>query len=406
MVDSKIEKFAKNLIPPSGANQLQAWNKFQEAEFPTTREEYWKYTRVGKISNGEFRNVDKVNDHINITDDIVSKDYLVVVNGVIREDLSQYSKTKFKVEFESGEQISNDKELDVFGWLNQATINRKISISLAKGEQSEAPLQLIFVGFGANILQSNFVDVNIADQAEGELIFTFIGRNSNAIFTNFYSTIKVGENAGLILNKFQLEEESTSHMATDNVIQAASSRFTINTNTLSGQFVRNNLNIAVTAENCETHLNGIVMGHGNNHVDNHTFVSHDKSNCVSYENYKYVMDDKSTGVFNGRVVVQKDAQKINAFQNNGNVLLSKTASINAKPELEIYADDVKCSHGSTTGQLDETALFYLETRGISKKKAEKMLVAAFIAEVIEGYSNEEVKAYLFQQFKERFGWEF
>lgn len=406
MIDSKIEKFAKNLVPPVGPNQLLAWNKFQEAEFPTTRNEYWKYTRVGKIANGEFQNVDKVDDHINVIDDIVSKDYIVVVNGVIREDLSQYTKTKFAVKFESSENISQDDKLDVFGLLNHSTINRKISISLGKGERSEAPLQIIFVGFGSNVLQSNLVDVSIADQAEGELIFSYLGRNSENVFTNFYSNMRVGENASLSVNKFQLENENTSHVATDNVVQAASSRFTINTNTLNGLLVRNNLNINVASENCETNLNGIIMGHGNNHVDNHTFVSHDKSHCVSNENYKYVMDDKSTGVFNGRVVVQKDAQKINAFQNNGNVLLSETASINSKPELEIYADDVKCSHGSTTGQLDDEAVFYLQTRGISKKKAEKMLVAAFIAEVIESYSNEEIKAYLFRQFEERFGWEF
>ncbi|MCH2234627.1 MAG: Fe-S cluster assembly protein SufD [Crocinitomicaceae bacterium] len=404
MAESKIEKFAQNIIPPQGQNQTEAWEKFLASEFPTTRDEYWKYTRVGKIANGNYKNVDRVEDHINITDDIVCKDYLVVVNGVIREDLSQYTKTKFKVEFESAETAELNDGLDVFGWLNNATINRKISIKLGKGERTDGPLQLIFVGYGKNILQSSLVDVEVGDNAEGELVFSYLGRNSEEVFTNFYSRMHVGKNASLSVNKFQLEEGSTSHVSNDNIVQENSSRFTINTNTLYGQLVRNNLNIRVTSENCETNLNGIVMGHGNNHVDNHTFVSHDKSHCVSNENYKYVMDDKSTGVFNGRVIVQKDAQQINAFQSNGNILLSDTASINAKPELEIYADDVKCSHGSTTGQLDENAIFYLQTRGISKRNAEKMLVAAFIAEVIEEYENEDVRSYLFRQFEQRFGW--
>ena len=139
-------------------------------------------------------------------------------------------------------------------------------------------------------------------------------------------------------------------------------------------------------------------------VDNHTYVNHLVSNCMSDENYKYVLDDKSTGVFNGRVIVQQDAHKINDYQHNGNVLLSDFAKINSKPELEIYADDVKCSHGSTTGQLDEDALFYLQTRGISKEKARKVLVSAFVIEVLESIDNKKVLAYVNQVLRKEFGW--
>ena len=169
--------------------------------------------------------------------------------------------------------------------------------------------------------------------------------------------------------------------------------------------VRNNLNIEVNGENCYTHLNGMYLLIENQHVDNHTLVDHKKPHCESHELYKGVVNDKATAVFNGKVFVRKDAQKINAFQSNANVLLSDDATINSKPELEIYADDVKCSHGSTTGQLDEEAVFYLRARGLSEKSARKLMITAFIDDVIEKTENEEVKSFIIHILQERFDWE-
>ena len=166
--------------------------------------------------------------------------------------------------------------------------------------------------------------------------------------------------------------------------------------------VRNNLNIDVKGENCTTNLNGVYQLKGNQHVDNHTVVDHLVPNCESNELYKGIIDEKSTAVFNGKVFVRRNAQKINAFQSNGNVLLSDDATVNSKPELEIYADDVKCSHGSTTGQLDEEAVFYLRARGLSEKSARKLIVSAFINDVIEKINNEEVVHYVQQKIEERF----
>jgi len=153
-------------------------------------------------------------------------------------------------------------------------------------------------------------------------------------------------------------------------------------------------------------MNGAVVTNDKQHVDNHTFVDHKVPNCYSNENYKYVLDGHSTGVFNGRVIVRQDAQVINAYQNNGNILLSDHATINSKPELEIYADDVKCSHGSTTGQLDENALFYLETRGISKENARKLLVSAFVGEVIEAVEIEAITTLVQNLLHDIHGWKF
>ncbi len=163
----------------------------------------------------------------------------------------------------------------------------------------------------------------------------------------------------------------------------------------------------MNGENCETNLNGVYLGKGQMHVDNHSVVDHKVPNCESNEMYKGVMDDKSTAVFNGKVFVRKDAQKINAFQSNGNVLLSDSATVNSKPELEIYADDVKCSHGSTTGQLDEDAIFYLRARGISESSARKMMVAAFIGEVLDDkIKSEEVLSFIQRKLHLMYGWDF
>ena len=168
--------------------------------------------------------------------------------------------------------------------------------------------------------------------------------------------------------------------------------------------VRNNLNIEVNGENCTSNLNGAYLLKNRQHVDNHTIVDHKVPNCNSNEMYKGVIDDNSTAVFNGKVFVRKDAQKINAFQSNGNVLLTDDAAINSKPELEIYADDVKCSHGSATGPLDEEAVFYLRARGLSEKSARKLLVSAFVQEVFDRIENETFMAYIERCLDERFRW--
>jgi len=231
----------------------------------------------------------------------------------------------------------------------------------------------------------------------------YFSDNAEGCFSNVVTELEVGDNAHLDIDKLQLENESALQIATEYVAQGRDSHFDINTITLDGLLVRNNLNIAVNGQNCNTHLNGMYLTLGRQHVDNHTIVDHRVPNCESFELYKGVMDENSTAVFNGKVFVRKDAQKINAFQSNGNVLLGENATINSKPELEIYADDVKCSHGSTTGQLDEEAVFYLRARGISEKAARHMMISAFVGDVLEKIKNEEVLNFVQGILENKFG---
>ncbi|MFB0925053.1 MAG: Fe-S cluster assembly protein SufD, partial [Vicingaceae bacterium] len=203
-------------------------------------------------------------------------------------------------------------------------------------------------------------------------------------------------------NKIQNNAGESYQISSEQLYQRKDSNFTINTMTLQGTLVRNNLNIEVHGEGCETNLNGIYLGEAKNHIDNHTIVDHLKPNCNSNEVYKGILDDNSVGVFNGKVFVRRDAQKTNAFQQNNNILLTDDAVINSKPELEIYADDVKCSHGSTIGQLDDEAIFYLRARGVSKRSAINMMITAFVKDALERVSIPELKNYIETKIDTRF----
>jgi len=235
---------------------------------------------------------------------------------------------------------------------------------------------------------------------------------NNIVLTNAVTEIICGKNSNvdhyIIQNEHgdaECRDEAclvpTFRVSTTQVYQEANSVFSTNTITLNGAFVRNNLNIVPDAEGCETNLYGLYLLKDKQHVDNHTLVDHKKPNCYSNELYIGILDGKSTGVFNGKVHVRKDAQKTNAFQSNKNILLTDDACINTKPQLEIYADDVKCSHGATTGQLDREALFYLRSRGIGEDNARAMLMHAFTCEIIDNIKIEPLKHKLDKLIAER-----
>jgi Fe-S cluster assembly protein SufD len=235
-----------------------------------------------------------------------------------------------------------------------------------------------------------------------KIIESFVNVGGEKNFNNHVSEIVIAENAHLEYNKIQDKKERNFSVATEQVYQEANSNFTINTATFNGALVRNNLTIEIDGSNCENNLNGLYLGKNKDHIDNHTVVDHKKPHCNSNEVYKGILDDESTGVFNGKVFVRQDAQITNAFQQNNNILLTDNATVNSKPELEIYADDVKCSHGSTTGQIDEEAIFYLQSRGISKKGALKLMINAFAKDALEKISIEALQAYIDNKIEERF----
>lgn len=224
---------------------------------------------------------------------------------------------------------------------------------------------------------------------------------NHAALHTFTEEIVIKENAGLEYCKIQNDAGKSYQVANTNIHQADSSRVDTFTITLSGQIVRNNFAITIAGENCESHFNGLYMLNSNTLADNHTVVDHQKPNSFSNEMYKGVLDANAKAVFNGKIFVRPHAQKTNAFQSNRNIALSPSAAINTKPQLEIWADDVKCSHGCTIGQLDEEAVFYLQSRGIDKGTAQGMMLYAFTAETLKTISDETLRTYVDSLISER-----
>jgi len=386
-----------------------------ETAFPTTKTEAWKYTRTTRISNGTFQlanpTVQSVSRYLI---EGLNGNVLVFVNGFYQAGLSTLKDTKglqltSLAETPQEWVKANTKvtlEGEVFNALNTAFTTDGVCIEIAKNAIIEEPIQLIYITTGSTVLSSvrNIIVAN--DNSEATVTMNYVGENADANFTNVITEVNVKTNASLSIHKVQQENNTNFHINTETISQGRDSRFTLSTSTFSGAIVRNNVYVHVDGENAETNLYGLYLTDDKQLVDNHTVIDHKVPNCNSNELYKGVLDGQSTGVFNGKVYVREQAQKINAFQSNGNVLLSDNASMNSKPELEIYADDVKCSHGSTTGQIDEEAIYYLRARGISERSAKSLLINGFVGEVVDQISNEIVREHITKLMAQKLGYSF
>jgi Fe-S cluster assembly protein SufD len=417
---SKLTSFIQELQPTklsiSKSILDSAVKTLATTDFPTTRTEAWKYTRVSKIANLKLKNSLPGTLHLDQRFLISQGAYTFVFEngkyisalstrdlpeGISITSLTDTNKDDLQL---IGSLVAVEKE--VFNSINTQFAENGLFIRIAPKTVIDKPIQILHILSGTYQI-ANFRNFIVAEKfSKATVLIGYFSANAESSFTNVVNEVTVEENANLSIDKLQYESEGNFHVGTEQVLQHKDSTFTINTVTLNGSFVRNNLNIEVNGTNCATHLNGAYLLKGNQHVDNHTIVDHKMPHCESNELYKGVIDDNSTAVFNGKVFVRKDAQKINAFQSNGNVLMSDNATINSKPELEIYADDVKCSHGSTTGQLDENAVFYLRARGLSEKAARNLMVSAFIEDVLSKVSSEEMLQKIHEILKERYGWEF
>ena len=387
----------------------QAFELLKGLEFPTRKTEDWRYTSVNKILKKQYVQFNEA-EQLDLSNEIVpSLDAfnIVLVNGVYSKELSDVNfpdeivvdtfpkalEEHVSLIHSTFNGIAKNNE-EVFTALNTSYFHEGVFIHIPKKVKLEKSIHVIHVNTKSNVV-SNVRLLIVADEfSEVGVVQSFASVNAMECLTNSVTEVFVKENAKVVIDKVQSEEPKNNLICTVQVNQKANSTFKINTATVSGDFVRNGVNIDVDGENCTSEMNGLHMQKGIQHVDNHTKISHLKPNCTSFELYKGVLSDKSTGVFNGKVIVAVDAQKIEAYQQNKNILLSREATMNAKPELEIFADDVKCSHGTTTGQFDEEAIFYLQTRGISKESAKKLLIEAFADEVIDKVDSEELRIWI------------
>lgn len=408
-VASKKEAFIGNIQSHTSALQsdkklyTEATQVLENMDFPTTRVEDWKYTRTARISNEQWQIVNNKTE-VDITPFLIpnlNATVLVFINGFYREELSSKLDDKLKLSLNENSNQPNLAFKHIFTALNVVYSTSAIHLHLAKNAIEEKPVHLLHITTEEKALAQPSIFIHAEKSSQLQLVESFVTTNEAKTFTNRLLNITVEENANVHLDKIQMESDEHFLLNDDNIHISTNGNFTINTLTIDGGWVRNGLNISVDGENIEANLNGFYMPRNKQHVDNHTLVDHRKPHSNSNELYKGILNDQGTGVFNGKVYVQLDAQKTNAFQSNANVLLSNDAQMNTKPELEIYADDVKCSHGTTTGQMDESALFYLKARGIGDENARKLLAAAFINAVVNKVENEAVHQYVVNELVKR-----
>lgn len=386
-----------------------SFEKFSETGIPSRKNEEYKYTDVKKIFGGNFTAVhNELHDlkidlgNIFLGNGIVK---LVFVNGWLYKDSSLRSSLPEGVVIGNlATDLFSNKELvkkylpdagDAISQLNGALWTDGALIYIPPGKKIQSQIEIINIYTGGKELLASPRHLIIADKgSEVSIVEQTISVNAKNIVVNAVADVFVSENAQARFYRVQHDCKGISLISSINVQQEKNSHFDTNTVSLGNDFVRNNLSIALNGGSCEAHLNGLFITRETNHIDNHTSVQHNEPNCQSNQLYKGILDGKSTGVFNGKIYVKRDAQKTNAYQSSKNILLSDDATINTKPQLEIYADDVKCSHGSTTGQLNEEALFYLRSRGLGVDSARNLLLYAFANDVLNTIKVDSFKTHL------------
>lgn len=341
-----------------------------ESGIPSKRHEDWKYTNVKRIFDNGLEIATAKDSTFNTAEGV-------------------------EVFWSEDEKLVGTTEIhtiEAHAAVNTALFEKVLVVRVRKGTQVSDELILNqAIEYAGNDFAATRLLIEVEDNASLKCQLHFAGTGAaEGSLHNHVTEIFVGQNANLEFNITQ-EIANGNLVNITEVFCQRDSNFTTNTFQLSGKLLRNNLNIRLKGENIETHLNGFYMLNGKELFDNHTLVDHLVPHCESNETYRGILAGNSTGVFNGKVFVHPDAQKTNGYQSNNNILLSDDATMNSKPELEIYADDVRCSHGSTTGQLDEDAVFYLRARGLDEFGATALLLTAFASEVLNSVSSETLR---------------
>jgi Fe-S cluster assembly protein SufD len=388
------------------ALRAKGMEEFRRQGFPTTRQEEWRDTNVSGIARTAFgaarpARVDEAVRELfeRFTFGGAAAAELVFVNGHFEEALSvarglpagvtvlplgQAIETQGAVVQEYLARLAKMGE-HPFAALNTAFVGEGAYVHVGASAVCEKPIHLVFlttVPHGSAPLVSHPRVLVVAEAAsESSIVETYAGGNGVAYLTNGVTEIIQAPTARIDHNKLQQEGDQADHIALMQVVLATESAFVSHSTSMGSQLTRNDLQVFLGGERAEATLNGLVYAHGDQHIDNHTLLHHEKAHCPSHELYKYVLAERSTGIFKGKIFVQKDAQKTDSKQTSKSLLLSNEAFMNSQPALEIYADDVKCTHGSTTGPVDENAVFYLISRGLSLAQARHLMTYAFAADI-------------------------
>lgn len=417
-LNSIVSQFSSATFAEAVDQRAKAIQAFEKMGLPTGKSEEYRFFPITKNLEKNFT-WNKPNPPSALQSvepfliDNIDAHVITFVNGVYHPALSKVEGCKAKVA-PLRQMFSDDQALryfdklvhssaDPFAAMNTAFWQDGIFIHVPEGVSVEKPFFVLHINDAeqSHVMAHTRLLILLENESHLSLIEKFDTVGPCPAFHTFTEEVAVGTNARLEYYKIQNDKGNTYQVTNTMIHQEASSQVNTFTLNLDGTLVRNNFTISIDGQNCESHFYGLYLLNGKNHADNHTVVDHRKPNSFSNEMYKGIMDDSAKGVFNGKIFVRPDAQKTNAFQSNRNILLTDTATVNTKPQLEIWADDVKCSHGCTSGQLDEEALFYLQSRGIAKETARAILLYAFAKEILDPIKNDLLKSYLDNLIAER-----
>jgi len=424
-VEQYVETFARlepTLESPPWLRDLRAkgLESFKRRGFPGLREEAWRFTRVKPIADAPLSMVEVYRPNgfdagvlTRETFDDAGCRRITVVDGHYAADLSRVGELPAGVVLTSlAEAVRTMPEAvearlgaladgeEPFVALNTAFIRDGAFLYVPDGVALEEPVHVVVASTGRYTVSHPRVLVVMGKNSAATVVESYVGTGTG-YFTNAVTEIAGGENSDLTHCKLQREADTAFHVATQQVRLSANGRFSTENISFGGALVRNDVNTVLDGEGIDCRVDGLYMAGERQHVDNHTFIRHAKPHCHSFELYKGILNGRARGVFNGRIYVDPDAQKTDAKQSNNCILLSDTARINTQPQLEIFADDVKCTHGATVGQLDQDAVFYMRTRGIDGAEARHILLYAFAGEVLERIGVDAIRSRL---EKDLFDW--
>ena len=381
-----------------------AFEHFLEIGYPTKKQESWRFTNLSFLAKTEYwfanGETNKIDYSIISKYSIKNSHRIVFVNGIFDNKLSSIEYISKQITIrnisDSFSDLTNDFNVNTtnpFILLNKALVSGGYLIDIDSNYIENKPLHILnIISDEKNSVyhhQQNLI--KIGKNSQVSIVEENVHTNQKELFTNTVYNIHIDDNS--VLSHILLQQNSTNSKELNHIFVEQKDNSTYKTQLISigGDFIRNNMNVQINGENCSADISGLSLMTGKEHIENYTVVNHNKPNSNSQQLFKYILNGSSEGVFNGLVTVQPDAQKTDSQQTNKNILLSKKALMNSNPQLEIYADDVKCSHGSATGELDEDAIFYLRSRGIDIITAKSLLIEGFAKEVTDKIKIDSVK---------------
>jgi Fe-S cluster assembly protein SufD len=391
----------------------EAFARFAETGFPTTHDEDWRFTNVAAVANTAFElaGAETVGrEQLEPFGALQFASHLVFVNGLFSEELSNVSAMPEGVKVGSlaaqlkdapagvepylGQYLNFRR--DAFAALNTALFKDGVYVYVPSGLVVETPIYVLFVTVpGAAPTMNHPRNLIVVERnSQVTVVEDYLSLGEGATFSNTATELVAGDNAAVSHYMIVREGEQAYNFSTLRTQQGRSANVATHSLLLSGALVRNNVHPVLAGEGSECLINGLFMANGREHMDNYMLVEHASPHCDSRQFYNGILNGQSHGVFHGRIIVHKDAQKTDAKQTNRNLLLSDDAQIDTKPQLEIYADDVKCTHGATIGQVDENALFYLRSRGLAEAAARHVLLLAFANECLDRMNSSQVREHL------------